>query len=127
MTTDILHVLILSRRYREHDSEDRSLRLHNQWITTLLEDTGRFLARVVEDPRGLGAEIIDKYDVLIVVFEGRDGFFEAVGCGPRRMPRSCTSCRRGRGRRVVPRVRRAGRPLGVPRVPRRARREDERI
>ena len=38
--------------------------------------------RVVEDPRGLGAEIIDKYDVVIVVFEGRDGYFDkAVGFG----------------------------------------------
>jgi len=36
----------------------------------------------VEDPRGLGAEIIDKYDVVIVVFEGRDGYHEkAVGFG----------------------------------------------
>jgi hypothetical protein len=82
--TDVLNVLILSGHMtREHDNEIRSFRQHNQWITTLLEDTGRFRVRVVEDPRGLGAEIIDKYDVLIVVFEGRDGFFEkAVGFGP---------------------------------------------
>ena len=66
----------------EHDNEHRSFRLHNQWLTTLLEDTGRFKVRVVEDPRGLGAEIIDKYDVVIVVFEGRDGYHDkAVGFG----------------------------------------------
>ena len=73
--TDVLNVLILSGHMtREHDNEHRSFRPHNQWLTTLLEDTGRFRVRVVEDPRGLGAEIIDKYDVVIVVFEGRDGY-----------------------------------------------------
>lgn len=80
---DVLDVLILSGHMtREHDNEFRSFRKHNEWITALLEDTGRFRVRVVEDPRGLGAEIIDKYDVVIVVFEGRDGFFDtAVGFG----------------------------------------------
>ena len=87
MTTDdmtaVLNVLILSGHMTiEHDNEHRSFRLHNQWLTTLLEDTGRFRVRVVEDPRGLGAEIIDKYDVVIVVFEGRDGYHDkAVGFG----------------------------------------------
>ncbi|GEK87409.1 ThuA domain-containing protein [Microbacterium aerolatum] len=82
--SDVLNVLILSGHMtREHDNEFRSFRQHNQWLTTLLEDTGRFRVRVVEDPRGLGAEIIDKYDVIIVVFEGRDGYHEkAVGFGP---------------------------------------------
>ena len=81
--TDVLNVLILSGHMtREHDNEFRSFRQHNQWLTTLLEDTGRFRVRVVEDPRGLGAEIIDKYDVIIVVFEGRDGYHDkAVGFG----------------------------------------------
>jgi type 1 glutamine amidotransferase len=38
--------------------------------------------RVVEDPRGLPASVIDKYDVLIVVFEGRDGYHDiATGFG----------------------------------------------
>ena len=76
-------MLILSGHMtREHDNEFRSFRQHNQWLTTLLEDTGRFRVRVIEDPRGLGAEIIDKYDVVIVVFEGRDGYHEkAVGFG----------------------------------------------
>ncbi len=79
----LLNVLILSGHMTiEHDNEHRSFRQHNQWLTTLLEDTGRFRVRVVEDPRGLGAEIIDKYDVVIVVFEGRDGYHEkAVGFG----------------------------------------------
>ena len=81
--TDILNALILSGHMtREHDNEHRSFRQHNVWLTQLLEDTGRFRVRVVEDPRGLGAEIIDKYDVVIVVFEGRDGYREkAVGFG----------------------------------------------
>jgi type 1 glutamine amidotransferase len=80
---EVLQVLILSGHMTiEHDNEFRSFRTHNQWLTTLLEDTGRFRVRVVEDPRGLGAEIIDKYDVVIVVFEGRDGYHEkAVGFG----------------------------------------------
>ncbi len=82
--TDVLNALILSGHMtHEHDNEVRSFRLHNQWITTLLEDTGRFRVRVVEDPRGLTADTIDKYDVIIVVFEGRDGYHEkAVGFGP---------------------------------------------
>ncbi|WP_047520190.1 ThuA domain-containing protein [Microbacterium sp. ZOR0019] len=80
---DMLSALILSGHMtREHDNEFRSFRKHNEWITALLEDTGRFRVRVIEDPRGLGADIIDKYDVVIVVFEGRDGFFDkAVGFG----------------------------------------------
>ncbi|WP_159600347.1 ThuA domain-containing protein [Agromyces humi] len=79
----VLNALILSGHMtREHDNEFRSFRHHNQWLTTLLEDTGRFKVRVVEDPRGLGAAIIDKYDVVIVVFEGRDGYHEkAIGFG----------------------------------------------
>lgn len=79
----VLNALILSGHMtREHDNEHRSFRQHNVWLTQLLEDTGRFRVRVVEDPRGLGAEIIDKYDVVIVVFEGRDGYHEkAVGFG----------------------------------------------
>jgi type 1 glutamine amidotransferase len=82
--TGVLRALILSGHMtREHDNEFRSFRQHNQWLTTLLEDTGRFRVRVVEDPRGLGAEVIDRYDVVIVVFEGRDGYHEkAVGFGP---------------------------------------------
>lgn len=81
--TGVLNALILSGHMtREHDNEFRSFRQHNHWLTTLLEDTGRFRVRVVEDPRGLGADIIDRYDVVIVVFEGRDGYHEkAVGFG----------------------------------------------
>ena len=81
--TDLLNALILSGHMtREHDNEHRSFRQHNVWLTQLLEDTGRFRVRVVEDPRGLGAEFIDKYDVVIVVFEGRDGYHDkAVGFG----------------------------------------------
>ncbi len=80
---DVLNVLILSGHMtREHDNEHRSFRQHNRWLTTLLEDTGRFRVRVIEDPRGLGADIIDRYDVVLVVFEGRDGYHErAVGFG----------------------------------------------
>ena len=80
---DVLNVLILSGHMtREHDNEYRSFRQHNVWLTQLLEDTGRFKVRVIEDPRGLGAAIIDKYDVVIVIFEGRDGYFDkAVGFG----------------------------------------------
>lgn len=78
-----LNVLILSGHMTsEHDNAHRSFRLHNQWITTLLEDTGRFKVRIVEDPRGLSASVIEKYDVLIVIFEGRDGYHDkALGFG----------------------------------------------
>lgn len=79
----MINVLILSGHMTiEHDNANRSFRLHNQWITTLLEDTGRFTVRVVEDPRGLPASVIDKYDALIVIFEGRDGYHDmATGFG----------------------------------------------
>ncbi|MHC6229229.1 hypothetical protein ACX5I6_05705 [Arthrobacter sp. MMS24-T111] len=82
--TEMLNALILSGHMtREHDNEVRSFRQHNEWLTTVLEDTGRFRVRVVEDPRGLGSNIIDKYDVVLVVFEGRDGYHDkAVGFGP---------------------------------------------
>jgi type 1 glutamine amidotransferase len=78
---DVINALILcGHMTREHDNEFRSFRSHNHWLTTVLEDTGRFRVRVVEDPRGLGANVIDKYDVVIIVFEGRDGYHEkAVG------------------------------------------------
>lgn len=81
--TEVLDVLILSGHMtREHDNEHRSFRQHNTWLTALLEGTGRFRVRVIEDPRGLGAAIIDRYDVVIVVFEGRDGYHDkAVGFG----------------------------------------------
>ena len=79
----MLKVLILSGHMtREHDNEFRSFRSHNQWLTSVLEDTGLFRVRVVENPRGLGAGVIDKYDVVLVVFEGRDGYHEkATGFG----------------------------------------------
>ncbi|PPG92759.1 ThuA domain-containing protein [Rathayibacter sp. AY1F3] len=81
---DTLDVLILSGHMTvEHDNEFRSFRAHNQWLTTLLEDTGRFRVRVTEDPRGLTSAVIDRYDVLIVVYEGRDGYRDrATGFGP---------------------------------------------
>ncbi|WP_286277945.1 hypothetical protein [Naasia aerilata] len=50
---ELLNALILSGHMtREHDNEFRSFRAHNQWLTTLLEDTGRFRVRVTEDPGG---------------------------------------------------------------------------
>ena len=94
-----------------------------------VEDTGRFKVRVVEDPRGLGAEIIDKYDVVIVVFEGRDGYFEkAVGFGRNGCGAPALRARRRQGHRVVPRLGGAGGLLGVPGgVQRHARREAQRV
>ena len=114
---------------REHDNEFRSFRQHNQWLTTLLEDTGRFRVRVIEDPRGLGAEIIDRYDVG-----------DRRVRGARRLPREGRRLRGGdgcraagvrarprQGHRVVPRLRRAGGRLGLPRgVQRHARLEADR-
>lgn len=43
---DILKALILpGHMTREHDNEYRSFRLHNQWLTTVPEDTGRCRVR----------------------------------------------------------------------------------
>ena len=127
---DVLHVLILSGHMtREHDNEHRSFRVHNQWITTLLEDTGRFRVRVVEDPRGLGGG--DHRQV-----RRRDRRVRR----PRRLPREgrrvrrrdgCRApalrARRGQGHRLVPRLGGAGGRLGLPRgVQRHARREAQR-
>jgi uncharacterized protein len=82
--TSVLNVLILSGHMTsEHDNNFRSFRKHNEWLTTLLEDSGRFKVRVVEDPRGLPYSVISKYDVLLVIFEGRDGYHDrATGFGP---------------------------------------------
>lgn len=73
----VVNVLIASGHMsREHDNEHRSFRLHNHLVTTLLESTGRFHVRVLEDFRGVSSEIIDRYDIVFVIFEGRDGYLE---------------------------------------------------
>ncbi|MEF2978421.1 ThuA domain-containing protein [Subtercola sp. YIM 133946] len=79
----LIRVLIASGHMsREHHNEHRSFRLHNQLVTTLLESTGRFSVRVMEDFRGVGPEIIDRYDLIFVIFEGRDDYFDvATGFG----------------------------------------------
>ncbi|MFB2585136.1 ThuA domain-containing protein [Herbiconiux liukaitaii] len=101
-TPRVLDVLIASGHMsREHDNEHRSFRLHNQLVTTLLEATGRFRVRVIEDFRGVGAEVIDRYDVVFVIFEGRDDYFElAKGFGAS-TDAALLAAVRDRGRGVV--------------------------
>ncbi len=56
----------------EHDNEHRSFRHHMSMLTTLLEATGHFRVRVPEEFRGIGEELLDRFDVVLVVHEGRD-------------------------------------------------------
>ena len=43
-------------------------------LTTLLESTGRFRVRVLEEFRGIGDELLDRFDVVLVMYEGRDDY-----------------------------------------------------
>nr|WP_281371784.1 ThuA domain-containing protein [Petropleomorpha daqingensis] len=58
----------------EHDNEFRSFRHHTTLLTTLLEATGRFRVRVLEEFRGVGDELLDRFDVVLVMYEGRDDY-----------------------------------------------------
>ena len=58
----------------EHDNEFRSFRHHTSMLTTLLESTGRFRVRVLEEFRGIGDELLDRFDVVLVMYEGRDDY-----------------------------------------------------
>lgn len=70
-----LEVLILAGLMAaEHHNADRSFRLHHQLLTTVLESTGRFEVRVTEEVHGLGAEMLDRYDAVVVVHEGREHY-----------------------------------------------------
>ncbi len=75
--TEKLNVLIASGRWSvEHDNGGRTFRLHNELLTTVLEATGRFRVRVLEDFRGVGPETLSRYDVVIIAREGRDTYFD---------------------------------------------------
>ena len=70
-----LDVLIATGRVTvEHDNEFRSFRHHTTMLTTLLESTGRFRVRVLEEFRGIGDELLDRFDVVLVMYEGRDDY-----------------------------------------------------
>ena len=43
-------------------------------LTALLESTGRFRVRVLEEFRGIGDELLDRFDVVLVMYEGRDDY-----------------------------------------------------
>ena len=76
--TEKLDVLIASGRWSvEHDNGGRTFRLHNELLTTVLEATGRFRVRVLEDFRGVGRETLSRYDVVVIAREGRDTYFDA--------------------------------------------------
>jgi hypothetical protein len=79
-----LDVLIATGRVTvEHDNEFRSFRHHTSMLTTLLESTGRFRVRVLEEFRGIGDELLDRFDVVLVMYEGRDDYHSvAEGFGP---------------------------------------------
>jgi uncharacterized protein len=75
MSEKQLDVLILAGLMAaEHHNADRSFRLHHQLLTTVLEATGRFRVRVTEEVHGLGPEMLDPYDVVVVVYEGREHY-----------------------------------------------------
>jgi uncharacterized protein len=68
-------LLATGRVTLEHDNEHRSFRHHTSLLTTLLESTGRFRVRVLEEFRGIGDELLDRFDVVLVMYEGRDDYF----------------------------------------------------
>jgi hypothetical protein len=75
VTADKIDVLIATGRVTvEHDNEHRSFRHHTSMLTTLLESTGRFRVRVLEEFRGIGEELLDRFDVVLVMYEGRDDY-----------------------------------------------------
>ena len=41
---------------------------------SLLESTGRFRVRVLEEFRGIGDELLDRFDAVLVMYEGRDDY-----------------------------------------------------
>ena len=64
MTPGKIDVLLATGRVTvEHDNEFRSFRHHTGMLTTLLESTGRFRVRVLEEFRGIGVRIED--DILV--------------------------------------------------------------
>lgn len=74
-------VLIATGRVTvEHDNEYRSFRHHTSMLTTLLEATGRFRVRVLEEFRGVGDELLERFDVVLVIYEGRDDYFQTAEC-----------------------------------------------
>lgn len=82
--TDKLNVLICTGKVSmEHDNQNRSFRLHQELLTTVLEATGRFRVRVLEEFRGIGDELIDRFDVILINYEGRRNYFDPPeGFGP---------------------------------------------
>jgi hypothetical protein len=58
----------------EHDNEFRSFRHHTGMPTTLLEATGRLRVRVLEERRGVGDEVLERFDVVLVMYEDRDDY-----------------------------------------------------
>ena len=80
-----LNILIAAGRVsQEHDNENRTFRFHSHLLTTVLEDTGRFRVRNVEDFEAIGPEMLEGYDAVIISREGRDNYEEpAEGVGAR--------------------------------------------
>jgi hypothetical protein len=75
VTPGEIDVLLATGRVTvEHDNEFRSFRHHTSMLTALLETTGRFRVRVLEEFRGVGDELLSRFDVVLVMYEGRDDY-----------------------------------------------------
>ena len=75
MRDGVLDVLVLAGQMTaEHSNPNRSFRLHHQLVTAVLEATGRFRVRVTEEVHGIGPEMVDPYDVIVVIHEGREHY-----------------------------------------------------
>lgn len=76
-TVDKLDVLVIGGKVSmEHDNHIRSFRLTLSLLTTLLEATGRFRVRVLEEARGIGDELLERFDVVLINYEGRRNYFD---------------------------------------------------
>ena len=75
MTEKLDVLLCAGKMSTEHDNQHRSFRLHTELLSTLLEATGRFRVRVLEEFRGIGDELLDRFDVVLINYEGRRDYF----------------------------------------------------
>lgn len=56
-------------------SQEHDFRKTNQMLVQLMESTGRFHVKVLEESRGISEELLMWYDAVLINYEGRTNFF----------------------------------------------------